>query len=329
MDNQPLISVIVPVYNVEKYLPQCLDSIKNQTYKNLEIILIDDGSTDSSGILCDEESRNDRRIKVFHKENGGLSDARNYGIDKAKGSWLTFIDSDDYISSNYVEYLFKLSVTHNTKIATGAHTVFYESGKKVYKGFGKDSESVQSEKEALNHILLDDGLDLSAWAKIYSAELFQNIRYPKGFAFEDTATTYKLFFQCDKIVAGGKSIYNYRIRSNSITTAGSFKKKMQLIENTKIMCSDITTKYPDLSQAAERRLVWAYFSTLNQLIKCQDRKNYKKEEKEILYFLKEKHQTIKKGSSYSKRDKLASTALTFGLPFYTFVWKLYSKLQKS
>ncbi|MBQ8680482.1 MAG: glycosyltransferase family 2 protein, partial [Treponema sp.] len=148
MDNQPLISVIVPVYNVEKYLPQCLDSIKNQTYKNLEIILIDDGSTDSSGVICDKVALIDKRIRVFHKENGGLSDARNYGIDKAKGSWLTFIDSDDYISSNYIEYLFKLSVTHNTKIATGAHTVFYESGKKVYKGFGKDSESVQSEKEA-------------------------------------------------------------------------------------------------------------------------------------------------------------------------------------
>ena len=329
MDTQPLISVIVPVYNVEKYLSKCLESIKNQTYTNLEIILVNDGSTDSSGKICEDFANNDSRIKLYHKENGGLSDARNFGIERASGTYFTFIDSDDYITQDYVDYLLKLVENSDAQIAIGSHTICYESEKKTYKGLGQESQITITPKEALEHILLDDGIDLSAWAKLYSSKLFKEIRYPKGLAFEDTATTYKLLLLCEKISYGGKSIYNYRIRSNSITTSGSFKKKIQLISNTQEMCDDITEKYPDLQTAADRRLVWAYFSTLNQLLKCPDRKEYKKEEQEILSFLKSKRKIIKKGSSYSKRDKIASAALALGLPFYSFIWNLYTKLAKS
>ncbi len=329
MENNPLISVIVPVYNVEKYLSKCLDSIINQTYTNLEIILVDDGSTDSSDSICKDFTKKDSRIRLYHKENGGLSDARNYGIDRASGDYFTFIDSDDYITNDYIDYLLELTKKNSAQIAIGSHTICYESGKNFYKGLGQESQITITPKEALEHILLDDGIDLSAWAKLYSAELFKEIRYPKGLAFEDTATTYKLILLSNKVAYGGKSIYNYRIRSNSITTSGSFKKKIQLISNTQKMCNEITSKYPDLQKAAERRLVWAYFSTLNQLLKCPDRKNYKKEEKEILIFLKSKRKIIKKGSPYSKRDKLASAALSFGLPFYSFIWNLYAKLAKN
>ena len=326
--NEPIISVIVPVYNVEKYLPQCLDSIKNQTYTNLEIILVDDGSTDSSGIICEDYAKSDSRIKLYHKENGGLSDARNYGIERASGQYFTFIDSDDYITKDYVSYLLELAQKNEVKIAIGSHTVCYESGKNSYKGLGEDKKITISPKETLEHILLDDGIDLSAWAKLYSAELFKEIRYPKGLAFEDTATTYKLIFLSNKIAYGGKSIYNYRIRSNSITTSGSFKKKMQLISNTHEMCDEITRKYPELETAAERRLVWAYFSTLNQLLKCPDRKDFKSEEKEIVDFLKSRSKQIKSSAVYSKRDKLASFTLKFGISFYKFAWDFYSKLNK-
>ena len=326
--NEPFISVIVPVYNVEKYLPQCLDSIINQTYTNLEIILVDDGSTDSSGVICEDYAKSDSRIKLYHKENGGLSDARNYGIERASGQYFTFIDSDDYITKDYVFYLLGLIQKNEAQIAIGSHTVCYESRKNSYKGLGEEKQITISPKETLEHILLDDGIDLSAWAKLYSAELFKEIRYPKGLAFEDTATTYKLIFLSNKIAYGGKSIYNYRIRSNSITTSGSFKKKMQLISNTQKMCNDITSKYPELQTAAERRLVWAYFSTLNQLLKCPDRKEYKKEENEIVHFLKSRSKQIKSSAVYSKRDKLASFTLKFGISFYKFAWDLYSKVNK-
>ena len=326
--NEPLISVIVPVYNVEKYLSQCLESIINQTYTNLEIILVDDGSTDSSGVICEDYAKRDSRIKLYHKENGGLSDARNYGIERASGQYFTFIDSDDYITEYYVAYLLELAHRNEAQIAIGSHRVCYESGKNSYKGLDQELEITISPKETLEHILLDDGIDLSAWAKLYSAELFNEIRFPKGLAFEDTATTYKLIFLSNNIAYGGKAIYNYRIRSNSITTSGSFKKKIQLISNTKKMCDDITSKYPELQTAAERRLVWAYFSTLNQLLKCPDRKEYKKEENEIVHFLKSRSKQIKSSAVYSKRDKLASFTLKFGISFYKFAWDFYSKLNK-
>ena len=326
--NVDLISVIVPVYNVEEYLGQCIESIKNQTYQNLEIILIDDGSTDSSGRLCDNAAETDPRIKVIHKQNGGLSDARNCGIDSAHGKYIFFIDSDDYIAENCVEYLHGLAVRHDVPLSSAAHTVFYESGKSYRKRFADGAEKVLTQKDALLHILLDDGLDLCAWNKLYSAELFKEIRYPVPLAFEDTATTYRLLFLCDAIAWGCEPTYNYRIRGNSITTSGNFGKKMQLIHNTKKMCDDITEKYPELAEAAERRLVWAYFSTLNQLLKSTERESFRNEEKEILGFLKSHRRTIKKGRLYSRRDKLASAALGIGLPFYAAVWGLYARLAK-
>ena len=201
MEKQPLISVIVPVYNVEKYLPACIESINAQTYKNIEVLLIDDGSTDSSGQICDKVAKGNTCFKVFHKQNGGLSDARNFGIEKASGKWLTFVDSDDYISKDCIEYLLNLAITTDSKIAAGAHTTFYESGNRFYKGFEENSVKVLSEKEALNHILLDDYLDLSAWAKLYAVELFEDIRFPKTVSFEDTATTTNCFFYVTKLYA--------------------------------------------------------------------------------------------------------------------------------
>ena len=125
---EELISVVVPVYNVEKYIDKCINSIINQTYKNLEIILVDDGSPDNCGNICDEYAKKDNRIIVIHKENGGLSDARNTGIEVSKGKYITFIDSDDYISDNYVSFLYNLIIEYKADISIGKHYVLYENG---------------------------------------------------------------------------------------------------------------------------------------------------------------------------------------------------------
>ena len=123
--NDILVSVILPVYNVEKYLIKCLDSVIRQTYQKLEIILVDDGSTDSSGKICDEYANKDGRIKVFHKKNGGLSDARNYGIERSTGEYLAFIDSDDYVDDDYIEFLMNLTESGKYKISLcSLHVVF-------------------------------------------------------------------------------------------------------------------------------------------------------------------------------------------------------------
>ncbi len=124
----PLISVIVPVYKVEAYLPKAIDSVRHQTYKNLEIILVDDGSPDNCGHICEEYAAQDHRITVFHKKNGGLSDARNYGIERASGQFISLVDSDDYVDSDYVEYLYGLVRKYNVPMSICQHRVHYNNG---------------------------------------------------------------------------------------------------------------------------------------------------------------------------------------------------------
>ena len=317
-----LISVILPIYNVEKYIDRCLNSVLRQTYTNIEIILVDDGSTDNCQKICDEYAKNDNRIKVIHKKNGGLSDARNAGIKIAKGKYITLIDSDDYVENDYVEFLYSLIKESNAEISICSHTVLYENGTKLEKATHENS--ILDPKTTLKRILYDDGIDLSAWAKMYKKELFDTVQYPKGRLFEDAATTYLLIDQCDKIAIGSESKYYYIIRSNSITTKNFSPKKMQLIDSTKEMCEYVKDKYPDLEKAADRRLMYAYLSTLSQLANSKDK--YPKEQKELMKYIKENRKRILKDKYITKRDRLGLYSTILGFNFYKFIWTLYKKI---
>ncbi len=319
---EDLISVIVPVYKVEKYLNKCIESIVNQTYKNLEIILVDDGSPDECGKICDNYAQKDMRIKVIHKENGGLSDARNAGINISNGKYISFIDSDDYIDLEYIELLYKTIKKDKSDMAISSHKVIYENGTILEKA--TKEESILESKEVLKRILYDDGIDLSAWAKLYKIELFEEIRYPKGRLFEDAATTYKLVDKCKKISIISKSTYNYIIRGNSITNVNFSEKKMDLIISTEEMCNYIKKKYPDLEEAANRRLMYAYLSTLTQLIKSNKRN--KSVEKRLYGYIKQNSKMILKDKNVPRRDKVAIISTKFGLGFYKIIWKIYEIL---
>lgn len=319
---EDLISVIVPVYKVEKYLNKCIESIVNQTYKNLEIILVDDGSPDECGKICDNYAQKDMRIKVIHKENGGLSDARNAGINISNGKYISFIDSDDYIDLEYIELLYKTIKKDKSDMAISSHKVIYENGTILEKA--TKEESILEPKEVLKRILYDDGIDLSAWAKLYKIELFEEIRYPKGRLFEDAATTYKLVDKCKKISIISKSTYNYIIRGNSITNVNFSEKKMDLIISTEEMCNYIKKKYPDLEEAANRRLMYAYLSTLTQLIKSNKRN--KSVKKRLYGYIKQNSKMILKDKNVPRRDKAAIISTKFGLGFYKIIWKIYEIL---
>ena len=143
MKNKPLISIIVPVYNVENYLQRCLDSLLAQTFNNIEIILVDDGSTDHSLAICQMNAEKDTRIRVFSKENGGLSDARNFGISVARGTWVSFVDSDDYVDTDYIEYLYTILINNNATMAICSHRTVYSSGKIQVNSY-KGSPSIDS-----------------------------------------------------------------------------------------------------------------------------------------------------------------------------------------
>lgn len=323
--NLPLISVVVPVYRVEKEIKQCLNSIIAQTYENLQIILVDDGSPDLCGEICEEYAVIDRRITVIHKDNGGLSDARNCGIDIANGKYITFIDSDDYIEPDFVERLYNSIAINNCDIAICSHMDVYPNCVKLYS-FSKNNqyENVMEISEAIEHMLYKNGYDVSAWGKLYRKELFDDIRYPKGRLFEDAATTYKLFMLSRKIVFVNYVGYKYVMRENSIVNVGFNEKKFDLITSTNEMCDEIDNIFPKLKNATIRRRVYANFSTLRLMGDVY--LNYEKEIKEMTQTINSYRKIILFDKKSPLRDKIAIFTLFFGEKVFFNCWEFYKKI---
>ncbi len=214
----PEISVIVPVYRVEPYLRQCVDSILSQTFTDFELILVDDGSPDNCGAICDEYALKDSRVRVIHKQNGGLSDARNAGIDMAKGEFLTFIDSDDLVAPEYLNRLYRSIKSSAAEISICNMLPFKDgSSPQIEEQNSNDSKRIISGRDACLSIYRMDGtVPIMAWGKLYKSSLFNGIRYPVGLIHEDDATTPKLFYLANKIAQIGDKLYLYRSRADSI-----------------------------------------------------------------------------------------------------------------
>lgn len=320
----PLISIVLPIYNIEDYLQKCMDSLLVQTYQNLEIIMVDDGATDNSGRICDEYLKKDARIKVFHKKNGGLSDARNYGIERAAGEYITCIDPDDYVDPDYIRYLYSLIEKYHTRMSVCQHRVVFDNGSVDEKGASGDE--ALSDKTCIERMLYHDVIDTSAWAKLYHRSLFEAVKYPYGKLFEDIATTYQLMLQCDKIAVGYESKYNYIVRSSSIVNCKFNARKLDLLEMTDRMGKDVVAAYPDLQAAVLRRRVYARFSTLNQML---DADGWDKERQEIIRFIKSNQNAVLSNPKTPKRDIAAIRLLSVGYPVYKQFWKLYSARKKA
>lgn len=224
-----VISIVVPVYNVEIYLDKCIKSIVGQSYRNLEIILVDDGSTDNSLNICNFWIDKDERIKIIHKKNGGLSSARNAGIDIATGDYIAFVDSDDYIDNEFVAKLLnKMLETDSDIVCCGYYEIINGerniSNKKLICG-------EYTKKEALEMLIKWDIQDY-AWNKLYRRSLFENIRYPEGRNYEDMATTYKIFLKANKVTVIGEKLYNYLIRKGSISNTDNNKRYIKDMRDT-------------------------------------------------------------------------------------------------
>lgn len=214
-DNYPLISVVVPIYNVEKYLPLCLERLACQTYPNFEVLMINDGSPDGSESICLEYADRHSNFYYYKKPNGGLSDARNYGIDKAKGKYIGFVDSDDYISTNMYSVMYQNVARYDADIvAVGFAEVTKRDQKDSY--FDGLKAEVYTTEEAIKNLFSNDKYANYAWNKLYRATLFDKIRYPVGKKMEDLGTTYKLFEKAQKVVYYPAKLYYYFQRADSI-----------------------------------------------------------------------------------------------------------------
>ena len=255
-----LISVIVPVYNVEKYLEKCVSSIINQTYKNLEIMLVDDGSTDSSGKMCDEFAKKDDRIKVIHKPNGGLSDARNSALKIAKGDYIGFVDSDDYIADDMFETLCDLMEDNNSDISIVS---FYEIYNNKLIGV-RDSKELENmtKLEAMEELLIDSKIQSYAWNKLFKRELFDGLEFPTGKNFEDIATTLLLFERANKVTLLEEPKYYYLRRDDSIVGVRNYKTYTDYLEVIYDKYLYLKGKYPEIEEYNAYNylinMIWVY-----------------------------------------------------------------------
>lgn len=318
--NEPLISVIVPFYNVENYFEKCLKSIIAQDYHNLEIILVDDGSEDKSNQIAQQYAKKDSRIKIIKKKNGGLSDARNTGIAQAHGSYICLIDSDDYVAKNYISVLYKLIIKYKVSLAATKHYIVYPK-KTINTGTGE--QKTLSAHDAFDQMLYDEDIDVSAWGKLYHKDLFANIQYPKSKNFEDTATTYKLFQKAKKIAINSVPTYYYIQRPQSITTQKFSKKMFELIEATDQMTTDIIKWYPDLQRGCARRKMFARLSTLSQLTK--EKHPAPEYLQPLMQYIKENRRAILADPRIPRRDRLALHITKFGFRIYKLIWRTYIK----
>ena len=220
IDNR-MVSVIIPAYNVEQYVERCVYSVTKQTYRNLEIILVDDGSTDCTGIICDKLAKEDNRISVIHKTNGGLSDARNAGIDVSRGEYISFVDSDDYIASDMLEHMMNaMCETDISMVVVG----FWKQSGDAREYCGPTTERVVSSEEALKDIYIGHEIYPASWNKLYRRALFNNNRFAVGMINEDSEIITKLLMECNRVALVSKPLYIYMIREGSITQS-SFSSK--------------------------------------------------------------------------------------------------------
>lgn len=243
MENK--ISIIIPIYKVEKYLDKCVESVVNQTYKNLEIILVDDGSPDNCPKMCDEWAKKDKRIKVIHKENGGLSDARNKGLDIATGDHIMFLDSDDYVSTQICEKLLDLSLKNNADISMCDLLSFYED--EDLPIVNANYETIVLNRAQIIEQIYKPTLNLLmvAVAKLYKKEVLKNIRYPIGRLHEDEFVIHRVIYEANNFAYTTEKLYYYLKRRESITAVKKQKNITDVLEAFKNRYDFLNEKFPE------------------------------------------------------------------------------------
>ena len=303
-----LISVIVPIYGVEKYLNKCVDSIVNQTYQNLEIILVDDGSKDNCGAICDQWLTKDNRIKVIHKENGGLSDARNAGLQVASGEYISFIDSDDYIEPTFLEILYTKLQEECADIAECGTRYVDEFGKELK--IRKSQDGVFATLDALKLIIEENGLYQTVWNKLYRREMIEGFTFAKGRYNEDEFWTYKVFDRAKKIVSVENALYNYLQRGSSIIGVGYNIRRLDGLEALQER-KDYLSKHEELRNLLYQNFSLACLWHLQSVMRTFKGEQRKQTVKKIVTMIKDTPKVKRRNLTISPKYKLWYALLYF------------------
>lgn len=326
MNRENLISVIVPVYNVEAYLARCVDSILAQTYAHLEVILVDDGSKDGCGAICDAYAAKDSRVRVIHKENGGLSSARNAGLDAASGAYIAFVDSDDWIEPDAYENLMRLMEKYQVKLVCGGrYDVEAATGKKTL-GLCPSKEECISSEELAGRIFLWDGCDSSACDKLYHSSLLKSFRYPEGKVCEDVPVTYRIVLQAEKAALSDRPVYNYYHRPGSISkTSAITEKTFHFSHHTEEIYPYIRDHHPAI-EAQTRYLRVRSLSHILLLLEQSDaevRRKFRQEYRHARKELKKHTAFFLKSPYFGKKEKITNLLLNLGL--YRFLRPIFHR----
>lgn len=261
------ISIIVPVYRVEQYVERCMESILAQTYQNWEAILIEDGSPDKSGEICDRYAKEDKRIRVIHKANEGVSAARNTGIEQATGTFLAFIDSDDYVHPQYLEKMAELQKKYDADLVITGYELAH--GTKIGSAIPAGEAEQLSSRQAVERIIENQQF-CSPWSKLYRRELFAQIRYPKGVIYEDLMTAFSIFSQAEHIVYQNIPLYYYFQDSESITRSAFHYGKLDEAKALEKQYLFMKEHYPELEAQAREKYLYNVYGHILCLVKCGD-----------------------------------------------------------
>ena len=251
--DSPLISVIVPVYKVEKYLRRCVDSILAQTYQNFELILVDDGSPDQCGVICDEYAKNDDRITVIHQNNQGQAAARNNAVKLAKGVFVSYIDSDDFVEEDCLAYLLFLQQKSRADLTIGGFAYLYEGKEPSARDSDNETDVLMDAETALIRMNYNKGYGAMPWAKLYRKELVARYPFPEGQIYEDLATLYKIVGDCEKIAYGNRRIYYWLQRAGSTMRMKFDERQMAAMEAAEAQLHYIEREYPNALDSAKYR----------------------------------------------------------------------------
>lgn len=320
------VSIIIPVYNVEDYLAQCVDSVISQTYNNLEIILVDDGSTDGSPKICDEYVKNDDRVKVHHKPNGGLSSARNCGLKLATGSYVAFIDSDDYVDKEYIETLLREALLYNASISVCGYREV--NANKNYTQQLPVNETTNKIDAIRSLLIQPDGYKVVTWNKLYDVNLFMknNIEFPPGKIHEDNYTTYKLMYFSENIVYINRALYNYRQRNDSIMGQPFTERRLEVLEMYPEAICFFKKNNLDMTTELEANKLLTVLGLFNDYI--MSKKNHKLIEDRILSELRGIN-GINANSYISAKHRTMYRLALLSPGTYKLLWNMFNTLTKS
>ncbi len=322
MDSK-LISVIVPVYQMESYLAECVDSILAQSYPHFQLLLVDDGSLDRSGAMCDEYAARDSRIQVIHQANKGLSGARNTGLAHAKGEYIAHIDADDSVLPDYLETLLRLCERHQVNISCCNHLICQEGGREKPRFLAEGEDKLLTRREACEGVLYHGIPDVSTWGKLMHRTVCEGLTYPEGRVYEDSARIAETLLAVEKIAFTPRPLYRYRIRRDSISRAVFNESKLDFITAVEHMTGLLESTYPDLKDGCLRRRVHSLLSVRRYFVDCP--KALKPRRKELEKRIRTEGRPVLQDGKAPLRDKVAILSVMLGPWVYDALWKLLSR----